>query len=53
MSLATFPQPLLLKNDTPPRNSLDLNVAAHIRTAIKNEVEQKMLSETELDRYKE
>ncbi|CAF4562376.1 unnamed protein product [Rotaria sp. Silwood2] len=40
-------------NDTWPGNSPDLNVAEHIRTVIQNEVEQKVLSETEHDRYKE
>ncbi|CAF1401692.1 unnamed protein product [Rotaria sordida] len=40
-------------NDTWPGNSPDLNVAEHIGTVIKNEVEQKMLSEIEQNRYKE
>ena len=40
-------------NDTWPGNSPDLNVAEHIGTVIKNEVEQKMLSGTGEDRYKE
>jgi len=40
-------------NDIWPGNSPDLNVAENIGTVIKNEVEEKMLLETEGDRYKE
>jgi hypothetical protein len=40
-------------NDIWPGNSPDLNVAERIGTVIKNEVEQKVLLETEGDRYKE
>jgi hypothetical protein len=44
---ANMTQHLLQDNET------DLNVAEHIGTVIKNEVEQKMLLETEQNRYKE
>jgi hypothetical protein len=42
-------------NDTWPRNSSDLNVAERIGTVIKNQVEKKMLSESEMkyDCYRE
>ena len=40
-------------NDTWPGNSPDLNVAEHIGTIIKDEVEKKMLSEPGLSRYLE
>jgi hypothetical protein len=40
-------------NDTWSGNSPDLNVAEYIGTIIKNEVEQKMLSETQHNRYEE
>jgi hypothetical protein len=40
-------------NNIWPGNSPDLNVAEHIGTIIKNEVEKRMLSETGSDRYSE
>jgi hypothetical protein len=40
-------------NDTWPGNSPDLNAAEHIGAIIKNEVEEKMLLETEDSRYQE
>ena len=40
-------------NDIWPGNSPDLNVAEHIGTVIKNEVEKKMLSEREDHRFQE
>ena len=40
-------------NDIWPGNSLDLNVAEHIGTIIKDEVEKKMLSEPPHSRYLE
>jgi len=40
-------------NDIWPGNSPDLNAAEHIGSIIKNEVEKKMLSETERSRYLE
>ncbi len=40
-------------NNIWPGNSPDLNVAEHIRTIIKDEVEKRMLSETGSDRYSE
>ncbi len=44
---------VLGENDTWPGNSRDLNVAERTGTVIKNEVEQKMLSETGHNRYVE
>ncbi|CAF3865513.1 unnamed protein product [Rotaria sp. Silwood1] len=41
------------RNDIWPGNSPDLNVAEHIGTIIKDEVEKKMLSETRQSRYLE
>ncbi|CAF3008726.1 unnamed protein product [Rotaria sp. Silwood2] len=40
-------------NDIWPENSPDLNVAEHIGTIIKDEVEKKMLSEPRRSRYLE
>ena len=40
-------------NDTWPGNSPDLNVAEHIGTVIKNEIQQNLLSEMVENRYKE
>ena len=42
-----------LDNDIWPGNSPDLNVTERIGSIIKNEVEKKMLSETEHNRYRE
>ncbi|CAF1074391.1 unnamed protein product [Adineta ricciae] len=46
-------QHLLQENDIWPGNSLDLNVAEHVGSIIKDEVETKMLSETRDSRYLE
>jgi hypothetical protein len=40
-------------NDIWPGNSPDLNVAEHIGTVVKNEVEKKMLSDTKHHRFQE
>ncbi len=40
-------------NNSWSRNSPDLNVAEHIGTIIKDEVEKRMLTETGSDRYSE
>ena len=40
-------------NDIWPSNSPDLNVAEHIGTKIKDEIERKLLLETDENRYKQ